>query len=74
VWALKKNGAFRDSAQDGLQTSSGIHMKKYSHTHSHVYTGTTKSARCICKLRLMADSILGERSVHTTIDCTTNYF
>jgi hypothetical protein len=33
VWTLKKSGTFRDSTQDGLLTSAGIHMKKCSHTH-----------------------------------------
>jgi hypothetical protein len=28
VWALKKIGAFRDSAHNGLQTSAEIHMNK----------------------------------------------
>jgi hypothetical protein len=37
VWALKKIGAFRDSAQNGLQTSAIVHMKKYSYTQINIY-------------------------------------
>jgi hypothetical protein len=47
AWVLKKSGAFRDSAQNGLQTSAGLHMKKCSHKHIHtslyyVYTNYQK--------------------------------
>jgi hypothetical protein len=37
VRALKKSGAFQDSAHNGLQTSAGIHMAKYSHVHINTF-------------------------------------
>jgi hypothetical protein len=40
VWALKKIGAFRDSAHNGLQSSAGIHVKKYSHMLLYIMLST----------------------------------
>jgi hypothetical protein len=76
VWALNKSGVLRDSAQDRLQTSAGIHMKKCSHTHKHVslcYVNTFtfiytnyETARCICQQRPMPKKTLLQRN---TLQC-----
>jgi hypothetical protein len=36
-WPLGKSGAFRDSAQNRLQTSAEIHMKKLMYTKTILY-------------------------------------
>jgi hypothetical protein len=64
VWAIKKSGAFRDSAHNGLQSASGIHINKTLLTCSSLlhkeftYISTTKITRHICKQELMPDRIL----------------
>jgi hypothetical protein len=40
VWALKKNDAFRDSAQNILQTSLEMHTKECSHLHEYIHKCT----------------------------------
>jgi hypothetical protein len=62
VWALKKIGVLRDSAQNGLRTSAGIHASLYC---VHTFTLT----RCICQL--MPEN---NGRVVATIRCTSNYF
>jgi hypothetical protein len=57
VWALKINGAFRDSAQSRLQTSSEIHREKYTQTRAFLYH---VHIHIHMKLRFMAENILNE--------------
>jgi hypothetical protein len=47
VWALKKIGAFRDSAHKGLQSPTGIRMKKCL----VVYTNTQHTNIFLCMLQ-----------------------
>jgi hypothetical protein len=73
-WVLKKSGAFRDSAQNGLQNfrrSAHEEILTYQHIslyYIYVCVQTTKSAKCICKQTLMDENTV------VASYCTKNYF